>query len=143
MESQPTLTDMMTAYAQDAVDHAKSSSDITLDYSLESVRRVEQVLERLYTAVPRGVLGRLFGRGPSAQGLLTMSKMYGGYVGEVLRRAAGGEWDIDTEVVPGQNTVCLRKGENRIWPPSKVHKRLTNGPEDNVWYYSQVILKDW
>ena len=69
--------------------------------------------------------------------------MYGGYVGEVVRRAAGGEWDIDKEIVRGQDTLCLRKGNKRIWPASKVHKRLVNGPEDNVWHYTQVILKDW
>jgi hypothetical protein len=134
---------MMVAYAQDAVDHAKSSSDITLDYSPESIRRVEEVLERLYAALPRGWLGRMFGKGPSAQDIWKVSKMYGGYVGEVVRRAAGGEWDIDTEIVRGQDTLSLRKGNKRIWPPSKVNKRLVNGPEDNVWHYTQVILKDW
>lgn len=39
--------------------------------------------------------------------------------------------------------LCLRKGDTKIWPPAKVGKRLTNGPEDNVWMYSQVILEDW
>jgi hypothetical protein len=143
VESQPTVGDMMTAYAQDAIDHAKSSSDITLDYSPDSARRVEEVLERLHAAIPRGLLGRLFGRGPSAQDIWKVSKMYGGYLGEVFRRTAGGEWDIDKEIVPGENTICLRKGKNRIWPPAKVYKRLTNGSEDNVWFYSQLILKDW
>lgn len=133
----------MAAYAQDAVDHAKGSSDITLDYSPESIRRVEEVLERLYAALPRGVLSRMLKKGPSAQDIWNVSKMYGGYVGEVVRRVAGGEWAIDSEIVQGQDTLCLRKGDKRIWPPSKVHKRLTNGPEDNVWFYSQVILKDW
>ena len=133
---------MMAAYAQDAVDHAKSSG-VALDYSPESVRGVEEVLERIYAAVPRGLVRRFFAKGPSAEDIWTMSKMYGGYVGEVIRTAAGGEWDIDTEIVAGQDTVCLRKGNDRVWPPSKVHKRLTAGPEDNIWVYSQLILKDW
>ncbi len=142
MEKRPTVADMMAAYAQDAVDHAKASSGITLDYSPESVRGVEAVLDKLYLAMPRGLLGRLFGKGPSSETIVNVSKMYGGYIGEVVRRAAGGEWVFDTEVVPGQNTICLRKGESRVFPPGKVHKRLTNGSEDNVWFYYQVLMSE-
>jgi len=81
----PTVTDMMVAYAQDAVDHAKSSSSINLDYSPESIRQVEAVLDSLYAAIPRG-LSRLFRHGPSQEDMFTMAKMSGGYIGEVVRR---------------------------------------------------------
>jgi len=69
--------------------------------------------------------------------------MYGGYVGEVFRRTGGGEWTLDAESAPGQTAICLRKGDMKVWPPTKVFKRLTNGPEDNVWLYSAIVLKDW
>jgi hypothetical protein len=143
MEGEPTVADMMAAYAQDAVDHALSSSGMSLDYSPESIRGVEEVLQALHAALPKGFWGRLFGKGPSAQDLETVSKMYGGYVGEVFRRTGGGDWEVDTEIVPGSTVICLRKGDMKVWPPAKVFKRLTNGPEDNVWAYSEVILKDW
>jgi len=143
MGSPPTVADMMAAYALDAQDHAQASSNVTLDHSPESIRLVEEILDRLHAAVPRGFLGRLLKKAPSQDDLWTMSKMYGGYIGEVFRKAGGGEWGLDTEIVPGQNTVCLRKEQRRIWPPSKVYKRLTAGPQDNVWVYSQVILQDW
>ena len=143
MEPTPTVADMMSAYAEDAVAHARSSSGVTLDYSSESVRHVEEVLEALYAAIPRGFVARLLGRGPSVDDLWTMSKMYGGYVGEVIRRAAGGEWMLDEEVVPGAGTICLRRDANRVFPPAKVHKRLTNGPEDNVWHYFRIVMESW
>jgi hypothetical protein len=143
MEREPTVADMMAAYAEDAVDHAQSAVGIALDYSPESIRNVEAVLEKLHAALPKGFLGRLFGKGPSADDLDRVSKMYGGYVGEVIRRAGGGEWVFDTEIMPGQKVICLTKGDTKIWPPAKVYKRLTNGPEDSVWHYSQVIMKDW
>lgn len=88
----PTVADMMAAYAEDAVDHAKSAGGVTLDYSPASVEAVEAVLTKLHEALPKGFLARLFGRGPSPAEVATVSKMYGGYVGEVLRRARGGEW---------------------------------------------------
>jgi hypothetical protein len=143
VDAKPTIAEMMAAYAQDAVDHGKSSSDVTLDFSVESIRRVEEILEKLHAASPRGFFGRLFGRGPSAQDVSLVCKMYGGYVGEVIRKAGGGEWVFDTEIVPGENTISLRKGDQRIFPPAKIYKRLTNGSEDNIWVYSQVLLKDW
>jgi hypothetical protein len=126
MEAKPTVADMMAAYAQDAVDHAKASAGVTLDYSPDSVRHVEDVLEKAYEDVA------------------TLCKMYGGYIGEVVRRAGGGEWVIDTQIAPGQEVLSLRKGDAAVFPPAKVHKRLTNGAEDNVWFYFQVLMdKHW
>ena len=143
MADKPTVTDMMVAYAQDAVDHAQASSAVVLDYSLDSIRGVEEILEKLRAALPRGFWGKLLGKGPSQQDVDQVCKMYGGYVGEVFRKAGGGEWTLDTEIVPGQNTICLRNGDQRIWPVAKVYKRILNGSEDNVWAYSQVVMGDW
>jgi hypothetical protein len=143
MADKPTVTDMMVAYAQDAVDHAQASSGVALDYSLASIRGVEEILEKLRAALPRGFWGRLFGKGPSQQDIDQVCKMYGGYVGEVFRKAGGGEWTLDTEIVPGQDTMCLRNGDQRIWPVAKVYKRILNASEDNVWAYSQVVMGDW
>lgn len=40
MEGEPTVGDMMAAYAEDAVDHAQAAAGIALDYSQESIRNV-------------------------------------------------------------------------------------------------------
>ena len=138
----PSVKDMMVAFSQDAVDHAKTSAGVTLDYSLESIRQVEAILQELYEAMPRGVLGRLFHKGPSADDVATVCNMYGGYLGEVVRRSGGGEWALDTEGAPGEKAVCLRKGDKRVCPPAKVYERLTNGEADNVWSYFQVLIKE-
>ncbi len=140
MTDKPTVNEMMEAYAQDAVDHAKLAMGITLDFSVESVRSVETILSRLYEARPKGFVARLLRRGPSEEDIYMLAKMYGGYIGEVLRRHSGGEWFFDTEVVPGSTVIGLRKEDERVWPPAKVAKRLTDGPEDNVWVYIQVLL---
>ncbi len=143
MERELTVADMMAAYAEDAVDHAQSALGLSLDYSPESIRDVEAVLKELHASLPKGFLGRILGKGPSAEDLDKISKMYGGYVGEVIRRTGGGEWGLDSAIVPGQKVICLSKGNTKIWPPAKVFKRVTNGPEDNVWAYSEVVMKDW
>lgn len=143
MTQEPTVRDMMEAYALDAVDHARSALGIELDFSPGSVRLVERVLKTMHDETkPKGLLGKLFSKGPSPEQLDVFTKMYGGYVGEVLRREAGGEWFLDTEVMPGNRVIGLKKDDRRIWPPAKVGKRLMNGDEDNVWVYFQVILKE-
>jgi hypothetical protein len=74
-----TLAKMMEAYAEDAVDHARQHFHLTLDYTDESVKAVEGLLDNLHRDLPRG-LKRLFRRPPSEQVIATIAKMYGGYV---------------------------------------------------------------
>jgi hypothetical protein len=121
---------MMVAYAQDAVEHARASSGVALDYSFGSLEDVENILEKLHRSLPPEPSGER----PTQKDIDTVSKMYGGYIGEVFRKVGGGEW---------QDDASLRKGDLRIWPASKAYKRITNGSEDNVWVYSQVVMKDW
>ncbi|HEV8320016.1 MAG TPA: hypothetical protein VG389_00270 [Myxococcota bacterium] len=143
MSQQPTVNDIMAAYALDAVDHANTRFHIDLDFSVESVHDVEGILRVLYDDRPTGVLARIFGWGPSQDVLHTFVMMYGAYVGEVLRREAGGEWFLDTDISPGFTMPGLRKHDARVWPPARVGKRLSNGPEDNVWHYFQAIKENW
>jgi hypothetical protein len=133
---------MMAAYALDAVDHARASSGVELDFSIESVREVERVLDLMFKRKPRGFFGSLFRRAPSPEDISTFAKMYGGYVGEVVRKVRGGEWYMDSEVSPGSMIVGLRRGDTRIWPTAKVGKRLINGAEDNVWSYFRIVLEE-
>lgn len=141
MSDTPTVDDMMAAYALDAVDHAGASFKTQLDFSPQSVENVEAILAQLHAAIPRGVW-KLFRRAPPEETIDTICKMYGGYVGEVFRRERGGTWEFDQEILPGYLIIALRKGESKIFPPSKVRKRLQNGPEDNVWFYFQVLMSE-
>jgi hypothetical protein len=64
----------------------------------------------------------------------------GGYVGEVLRRNVGGEWqgddsdpdaEINVEVALPDRTVC--------WPVQRVVKRFKVGPEESIAAYGASI----
>jgi hypothetical protein len=137
----PTVNDMMAAYALDAVDHARSAFAVELDFSPASIQRVEAILAKLHSSIPRGLL-RLLKRGPSEDTVDQICKMYGGYIGEVFRRQRGGTWQFDQEVLPGHLVIALMNGDSRIFPPSKVRKRLENGSEDNVWSYFRVLIDE-
>ena len=94
--------------------------------------------EMLIQARPKGIVAKLFRRAPSEAEVQKVCKMLGGYIGEVFRRARGGEWALDQEY----QALGLHRGDRWVFPPAKVHKRLTNGAEDNLWSYFNVLLEE-
>jgi hypothetical protein len=110
----------VAALAADAVRMAKSEG-VVLDYSVESVARVEVLLAKVYDT------GSL-----SEDQAIDVGRRYGAYVGEVLRRKWGGRWEQNHPHV-GPNTYPLHLPETDAFPMAWCVKRLMNGPEDNVW----------
>ena len=137
MNPEPAIGDMMAVGAQHAVEYAQGF-DITLDYSPASIASVEEILTVMYDERPRGWMARLLRRGPSEELVQQMSAMFGAYVGEVMRRARGGEWEM-ADVPGAAGALSLRTGEHILFPTSKVYKRLANGPEDSIETYFRVI----
>jgi hypothetical protein len=137
-----TITTIMQAYAEDAVDFARDRFNVGLDFTESSLESVEQILGTLHDALPRTMLAKLLRRGPSRDEVWQMAKVWGGYLGEVIRHHWGGEWTTETDAYPG-TVITLRVRGTDVFPPAKVHKRLTNGPEDNIWFYYQVLANDW
>ena len=135
--SEVTANDMMEAYALYAVDFGKKFEE-NLDFSRESIERVERICTILFNAIPKNFFSKLIRRNPTDEQKLQISKLFGGYIGEVMRKDFGGSWDIKNPFNQG-NTVLLTIGEMEMSPVAKVYKRLTNGPEDNVWHYFQVL----
>ena len=134
----PSLNDMMAAYAEDAVDFARNNFGVSLDYSSESIERIELIATRLEQAQPKGFIGKLLCKKPSDEEFQIVCEMLGGYIGEAYRRARGGDWAINDEY----QALGVQSGVNWIFPPSKVRKRLTNGAEDNLWSYFRVLTEE-
>jgi hypothetical protein len=120
------------ACAQGAVDLAREHYKISLDWSDASVENVEKILDALYQ---RRVQDK-----PTDEQVWNMSKMFGSYIGEVFRKNHGASWGMVTlgsQTFPGLQA----KDRQLFWPWAKVQKRLTNGSEDNVWFYYNLIAK--
>lgn len=68
----------------------------------------------------------------------------GAYVGEVIRRAGGGEWSGDDSDPEAEINVKVRfpKG-GEIWPVQRIMKRYQNGQEDSIYVYGKAILADY
>ena len=121
---------MVHAYAEQAVALAREFR-ARLDYSENSLMEVETVLAQLAREMPTDK--------PSTEDVSEICKVWGSYLGEVVRRRFGGEWSIET--YPGKEfaTLTLNVNGNRLFPSIKVHRRLTEGDVDNVWSFYRMV----
>ena len=131
-EPDPAIDAIADAYSLDAVDLARMNFGVRLNWSIESLRAVEIILTQLHDAIPE--------KHPSEDTIVTFSKAFGSYVGEVIRREHGGCWGWVT--LQGNRIVGVQFDHPRIalWPWSRVYKRLKDGPEENVWHYYQLTV---
>ncbi|HEX4005145.1 MAG TPA: hypothetical protein VHX60_03120 [Acidobacteriaceae bacterium] len=128
------LEAMMRAHAEAAVRLAANDHGMTLDYSPESVARLETVLAARIP-VPEAEIEKA-------------TLLWGGYFGEVFRRKYPAEWIM--AVYPGQtpdtpsessavSMPALDVDGSHIYPLLKIARRLTLGPaEDVAAFYAKV-----
>src|SRR5262249_15871537 len=130
MHSHESVAAMAGAYAEQAVAAARKFG-ATLDYSENSLQEVEDILCRLEQQAPANGLAR--------EPLDETCKMWGSYLGEVVRRRFSGAWSIET--YPGKQfaPLTLSVGGSKIFPSMKVHRRLTQGESDNVWTFYKMV----
>jgi hypothetical protein len=129
------LAAMMESYAEQAVDAARKL-DVHLDYSEESLEQVEAILERLR---PAGAAPGAAATAPPGAETEDLCKVWGGYLGEVVRRRWGGEWVLETYPGGGVLTVALSVPGGTVFPSMKIYRRLSQGPAENVWSFYRMM----
>ena len=146
--SEGTIAEMMRDYAEAAVELAHDFR-VTLDYSESSLEGLEQILAQLHderhAMVGDPEAGRAeTGQAPAASAqieeqMVMMCKLWGGYLGEVVRRRWGGEWAMET--YPGADfaTLTLNVRGAKLFPSVKIYRRLSEGEPDNVWNFYQRV----
>jgi hypothetical protein len=117
------LSEMMGAYAEEAMRVAWADHRRRLDLSESSVEVLEQILD-----------------GQSAEDLEFQTRLWGSYFGEVIRGRYAGEWELapypggGVAVVP---TLVVRGA--RLYPLIKVYRRLTLGREENLSAFHTMV----
>lgn len=114
--------------ADEAVKDAEKESQIRLDYSIESIKKVDIVLGRLHDQYVKNKTSLRFD---------ALANAYGAYIGEVIRRSEPSiHWDRD-DGVAGPQSYPLHWGNGDVFPLAWCHRRITEGDEDNLWmkYY--------
>jgi hypothetical protein len=129
----PRVAKVAEAYAKDAVDLAAGSFGTKLDWTDASVARVEAILAQLRASMPTPK--------PPDDVIWNFAKGFGSYVGEVMRKNHGGEWGTISEGANSFPGIRLKKGNDTlVWPWGRVHKRIVEGDENNVWDYYKTII---
>lgn len=122
------ITEISEAYALDAVDFLREHARIDLDWTEKSIERMETVLASMHRSYLSGKPR------PPEDKVMEFARMFGSYVGEVIRRNHGGEWGMIT--MGGQEFPGLRQTSGGlIWPWGRARNRLVQGPEDNMYHY--------
>jgi hypothetical protein len=117
----------------DAFAGVASTHGYELDYSWESLERLERLLDGLFAT--RNPLGRMRGK-LSIRRFHRMVPLVGAYVGEVMRGQLGGEWSVNDEF--GEPGVLIGP-ETWIFPVAKADKRFRNGHSDSLPFFADAM----
>lgn len=122
----------MQSCALDAVRAAQEQFGFSLDYSEESVEFLETILA--------GVSGGLNTGDKDA--VERAVKLWGGYLGEVVRRRWDGVWGLVQYPGGAAAVPTLLVAGSQLYPLMKIYRRLTMGEAENVWtFYQKIRLK--
>jgi hypothetical protein len=125
-DTHDSVTEMAKAYAQRAVGQARDYHAV-LDYSENSLMELEVILSQISDAEQ------------SPDQVTETCKLWGSYLGEVVRKQFGGEWSV--EPYPGKqfSTLTLTVNGSKLFPSMKIHRRLTQGVGENIWSFYKMI----
>jgi hypothetical protein len=118
-----------------ALADANTYDHVTLDYSVGSLKRVDQILGRAHD---------LYVKSPASVSVRGLSAEYGAYVGEVIRRnEPNAYWTRDSHFM-GEKSYPLHWKDGESYPITWCSERITNGDEDSIWFkYSVLKNPDW
>ena len=140
MSEQVTISSVMQANAEQAVRYARERFRSELDYSPQSLERVDRIIDVMHVELPKSFVARAIKGAAIDAEVWTMAKMWGAYVGETLRRQWGGRWKT-TPSPDGHAEVLLDLPLGRCKPVAEVHRRLMEGTGPGALAMYAALLK--
>ena len=123
----------MQKFAEQAVIDAWQYNRIVLDYSPESIEIIEQIL----TKRQKWIRDKNF----TDKDIRAEALIAGAYIGETVKREKGGTWSESDEIA-GEASYPLKFNDQNVYPYIWCYKRLTEGPEENVWHKYSYFVKN-
>jgi hypothetical protein len=129
----PSINEDITK-ASDWIAAALRSSGYNIDFSVQSLQEIDRFYdEHTVNGAPRP-------NGLFAADLGSRIFAVGSYVGEVIRRVKGGEWNGDDSDPQVKLHVELRLKDGTLcWPTQRAMNRLRNGREDGIVAFAQGL----
>jgi len=121
----PDLGSMMEGYAQAAAELGRKQFKQKLDFTADSIEALDDILV-------------LVGESPELD-LDFEVRLWGSYLGEVLRRRYAGVWEM-TQYPGGVMAVpSVDVRGSRLFPLMKVYRRLTEGEEEDLRTFFTMV----
>ncbi len=121
------LGGMMEVYARAAADFAKKEFNQKLDFTADSIDALDEVLV-------------IVGESPELD-LDFEVRLWGSYLGEVLRRRYAGSWEM-TQYPGGVVAVpAVEVRGSRLFPLMKIYRRLTAGEEEDLRAFYAMVTE--
>jgi len=121
------LDTMMATYAAAAVTIAREDYRQRLDYNAESMVAFEAVLSELADKAELDYDYEV--------------KLWGSYLGEVLRRRYAGSWEM-TQYPGGVAAVpAVEVRASRLFPLMKVYRRITMGDSESIAAFFDMVTE--
>ena len=123
----PDLGAMMEGYALAAAELGSARIERKLDFSSDSIDVLDEILV-------------LVGESPELD-LDFEVRLWGSYLGEVLRRRYAGSWEMTQ--YPGGNVAvpAVDVRGSRLFPLMKVYRRLTKGEEEDLRAFFAMVTE--
>lgn len=123
------IAEMMQSCADRAVKIAHERFGFDLDYSEDSIESLETILSSVSSNL------NLY----ENEQVEEQVKLWGGYLGEVVRRYWNGGWDLIQYPGGVAAVPTLVISGSQLYPLMKIYRRLTMGDSENVWsFYCRV-----
>ena len=123
----PDLGSMMEGYARAAAELGKSEFKQKLDFTSESIDGLDEILV-------------VVAESPELE-LDFEVRLWGSYLGEVLRRRYAGTWEM-TQYPGGVVAVpAIEVRASRLFPLMKVYRRLTVGDEEDLRAFYAMVTE--
>jgi hypothetical protein len=122
------LNDEIQANTLEAQRFSRKHLVLELDFSPESIEELESNIDTIDFAISGG---------KSEENLGMLTRIWGCYLGESVRRQIGGEWVRDD--ADKNQGLAIRVGEEKLYPLEQVRMRLVEGDGFNIAnYFHQV-----
>ena len=116
--------------SQSAVTDAETYDHIKLDYSVGSLKQVDEILGRVHDT---------YVKNPSSIHMRGLTSEYKTYVGKVVRRSQPNVyWTRDSKVM-GEKAYALHWKAGESYPFTWCAERITNGDGDSIWIKYTVL----
>lgn len=117
------LSQIAASKAAQYVDQHRRSTQEALDYTIESLRRVDRILEKNFAQ--------------NSLDAATTERM-GMYLGDTIRRLFGGQWKFNA----GFGELCIElEEEGFIFPVSQIRRALEHKETGQIFSYVESIAE--